>query len=246
MQWQAKAGADMMSSGLLLLSLTAAAVGVVHTILGPDHYLPFALAARANGWSKRKTLTLTLVSGSGHILGSLVLGGIGIALGLAITSIEAVDGFRGVAAAWLLLGLGIWYAARGLRQAVRRRSHKHWHAHADGTVHDHHHDHQDSHLHAHGQLSTASSWALFVVFLLGPCETLFPLLVVPTAQADWFAGSVIVATFAVATLGTMVLMVWGCQSGLERIQLGRWEQHAQTITGVLIVLSAAGILVLGL
>jgi len=33
------------------LCATAAGVGVIHTLLGPDHYLPFAAMARAGDWS---------------------------------------------------------------------------------------------------------------------------------------------------------------------------------------------------
>ena len=38
-----------------LLLWTAASIGFVHTLLGPDHYLPFVAMSRAGGWSARKT-----------------------------------------------------------------------------------------------------------------------------------------------------------------------------------------------
>ena len=53
-----------------LLALTGATVGILHTALGPDHYLPFALMARAGRWSRAKTLWVTLACGLGHVLRS--------------------------------------------------------------------------------------------------------------------------------------------------------------------------------
>ena len=40
-----------MESELIWMVLAAAALGVVHTLLGPDHYLPFIFLSRARGWS---------------------------------------------------------------------------------------------------------------------------------------------------------------------------------------------------
>ena len=64
---------------LTVLCATAATVGIVHTVLGPDHYLPFVAMAQARGWSTAKTATITGVCGIGHVLGSVVLGFFGIA-----------------------------------------------------------------------------------------------------------------------------------------------------------------------
>ena len=36
-----------MNSGIIILCGTAAALGFVHTLLGPDHYLPFIVMNRA-------------------------------------------------------------------------------------------------------------------------------------------------------------------------------------------------------
>ena len=51
------------------LSVLAAAGGVafLHTLLGPDHYLPFIVLARARSWSKTRTLVVTTICGLGHV-----------------------------------------------------------------------------------------------------------------------------------------------------------------------------------
>ena len=45
-----------MESDLGILALTAATIGFVHTVTGPDHYLPFIVIGRARRWSLGRTL----------------------------------------------------------------------------------------------------------------------------------------------------------------------------------------------
>ena len=139
----------MNETTLTALLATAAAIGLVHTLSGPDHYLPFVAMSRAGRWSLRKTLGVTLACGVGHVLSSFVLGIIGIAIGTAVGTLEWLEDFRGELAGWLVLGFGLAYMAWGLRRARRNRPHSHWHAHADGTVHDHSHVHHAEHIHVH-------------------------------------------------------------------------------------------------
>ena len=114
-----------------LLSL-AAFTGVIHTLMGPDHYVPFVAMARARDWSLSRTLAITLACGVGHVLGSLLLGAIGIALGAAVGGLNAFESVRSQIAAWLMLGFGIAYTAWGVRQAIRNKPHSHLHVHGDG------------------------------------------------------------------------------------------------------------------
>ena len=86
-----------------ILLLTAASVAFLHTILGPDHYLVFTAMGKARSWSLRKTLQITLVCGLGHVLGSVIIGVIGIVLGAQLASVVEIEGFRGNLAGWALL-----------------------------------------------------------------------------------------------------------------------------------------------
>ena len=164
-----------MSSELTLLLGTAAAVGFLHTLLGPDHYLPFVAMSRALRWSRTKTVLVTLACGAGHVLSSVLLGTVGIALGLAVTRLESWESHRGEFAAWLLIAFGLVYFLWGLRQAYRNRPHTHVHAHEDGLVHVHPHRHSDVHAHVHDAEGDGSSmarvtpWVLFTIFIFGPC-----------------------------------------------------------------------------
>jgi sulfite exporter TauE/SafE len=98
-----------MTSEIAILAGTAASIGLIHTILGPDHYLPFIVLAKARQWSSAKTAVITLLCGIGHVLSSVVLGFIGIALGMAVFKLEAIETFRGDIAAWMLIAFGFAY-----------------------------------------------------------------------------------------------------------------------------------------
>jgi ABC-type nickel/cobalt efflux system permease component RcnA len=129
--------------------MTAFSVGFLHTILGPDHYIPFVAMARSNGWSAKKTFSVTACCGIGHLAGSVLIGCVGLMLGSMLMEIEALEAFRGGAAAWLLIGFGVAYLTWGIISAVRDIPHTHMHSHGDGRVHSHLHKHDLEHLHVH-------------------------------------------------------------------------------------------------
>lgn len=92
-----------MSNQLVVLLVSAASVGFLHTALGPDHYLPFIVMSRANNWSIRKTALITVLCGLGHVASSIVLGIIGLIFGFALSKLEIFESVRGNIAAWAVL-----------------------------------------------------------------------------------------------------------------------------------------------
>jgi nickel/cobalt transporter (NicO) family protein len=108
-----------MSPELLSLSLAAAWTGFVHCLCGPDHYVPFVAMSRVGAWSLRKTLVITFLCGIGHVLGSALIGFVGIALGLIVFQLEQTESVRGDIAAWGLFGFGAVYTLIGIVHALR-------------------------------------------------------------------------------------------------------------------------------
>ena len=238
-----------MEHELIWMVLAAAALGVMHTLLGPDHYLPFIFLSKARGWSAAKTLRLTLACGVGHVAASVVLGLVAGAAGMALGRLEVVDALRGDLAAWLLVGSGLAYAAWGVRRALRKRPHSHWHEHADGSVHSHEHTHLGEHAHPHpvrkdaGPLAAGlAGWGLFTVFILGPCEPLLPMLMAPAATGSWKMAAAVVLVFAATTLATMTAMVWAGRLGLTRLSLAPLERYGHSVAGLVIAACGAAIL----
>ena len=230
----------------LALCLTAVTVGVVHTLLGPDHYMPFVAMSRAGDWSLRKTLRVTTGCGLAHVTGSVAIGFIGIALGMAVMRLETLEEFRGDVAAWLMIGFGLVYTIWGLATAAR--PHDHARAHSDSTVHPHVHPHDPSHRRVQGSPTTAamatpvwSPWLLFLVFAFGPCEPLIPLLMVPAARASWWAVAAVTVAFTAATILTMAAAVLALNGGASLLPASGLQRYAHAIAGVAIL--ACGVLI---
>jgi nickel/cobalt exporter len=191
---------------------------------------------------------VTAACGVGHVLGSIVLGLVGIAIGAALHRLEWIEGVRGDLAAWALTAFGLVYMAWGLRRAWRDREHSHEHMHSDGTRHRHTHAHhtRDEHLHVHVLVDTDSvrsltPWALFIVFILGPCEALIPLLMYPASQHSWWGVSLVVVAFAVTTILTMLAIVYLAVRGLERLPLKAAERYTHALAGAALSVCGLGI-----
>ena len=235
-----------MNTEILLLCGTAATIGFLHTILGPDHYLPFVVMSRARHWTMPRTALVTVLCGLGHVLSSVLLGLIGVAGGIAVTRLEAFEGLRGSLAAWLLIGFGLAYFAWGLHRAIRNRPHAHQHAH-DETVHEHEHAHVHSHSHVHpGRTRSLTPWILFTIFVFGPCEPLIPILMYPAAQSSLFGMILVAGIFSAVTIGTMLSVVLLSAWGVSFARLGRLEPYTHALAGATICLAGLAIQFLGL
>jgi len=237
-----------MTPEITVLTLSAAAIAFVHTLLGPDHYLPFVAMAKARGWGMGRTLRITLACGVGHLAGSVIIGLLGIFLGVQLASLEWLEGVRGNFAAWALIAFGLVYTAWGLRQAYRNRPHSHWHSHGEVT-HDHVHTHHEAHAHLHEKPPAARSlapWLIFVIFVLGPCEPLIPLLMYPAARES-LAGVIMVSVvFGAVTVATMLLAVFLSVLGLRNIKLKPFERYGHALAGGAILVCGLSVAFLGL
>src|SRR4051794_5863373 len=94
-----------------ILIVTAIGISFLHTVAGPDHYVPFIALSRARGWSLSKTILWTLICGCGHVWSSVLLGLGGAALGWSLSKIGWFESIRGGLAGWILLGFGLLYFA---------------------------------------------------------------------------------------------------------------------------------------
>ena len=237
-----------MSPELNILILTAISIGFIHTLIGPDHYLPFIMMSKARGWSIGKTIWITLACGIGHVFSSVVIGALGIGLGLAVGKLEAIEAVRGNLAAWALITFGLVYAAWGLRRAFRNSPHTHTHLFGSlaGVTHKHSHDPEELHEHPEGQKANITPWVLFTVFVLGPCEPLIPILMYPASQHDASGVIAVTAVFGLTTISTMIAIVVVSSYGFKLLPLGKLDRFSHAIAGSTIALSGIAIKALGL
>src|SRR4051812_6414585 len=109
-----------------ILIITAVSVASLHTLTGPDHYLPFIALSRSKFWSPVKTIGWTVICGSGHVLSSVLIGLGGAALGWSLSKISWLENICGGIAGWVMLTFGFFYAMWGLFSAIKNRPHKHF------------------------------------------------------------------------------------------------------------------------
>ncbi len=227
------------------LLVAALGIGVTHTLLGPDHYLPFIMLARARGWSRWRTIVITAVCGVGHVGSSVLLGTLGIAFGFAIGHLELTESGRGNVAAWAMVAFGAAYALWGARHALRRRRELEPHSH-DGGVHIHSHGLHPHH-HDHAQVGANTTfWTLFIIFVLGPCEPLIPLFALPASRGQWGAAVLTAVVFGIATLVCMIAVTMAAREGMQMLRLGALERWAHVAAGSIIAVAGLSVIYLGL
>jgi len=224
-----------------ILLTTAASIGFFHTLVGVDHSLPFVVLARSQGWSLKKLLGITALCGVAHVASSVVIGAVGIAMGAAAGQLAWIESSRGELAARLLIGFGLAYMIWGLYRSRRGHvhSHEHLHGHGQSQSHDHHA--------APGKGLTVLG--LFVVFVLGPCEALIPMVMAPSVERSWWLVAAVVAVFGTATLLTMLAMVTLGFLGLHLTTHGlqeRLERYMHAAAGFAIAASGLAIELLGI
>jgi len=237
-----------MHGDLLVIASVAASIAAVHTLSGPDHYLPFLAMAKARDWSWSRTIWITSVCGLGHVASSVVLALLGSAALVGSEHLLGIESLRGEVAAWGLIAFGLIYTVWGIRSAIRRRPHHHEHVHVDGTRHVHEHRHSGGHLHAHPEprRRRITPWVLFTIFVFGPCEPLIPLLMYPAVQKSVLGFVFIASLFAVITIATMLAVVLLGLSGMRWLQSGFLERYAHAFAGVAVLACGVAVRFLGL
>jgi len=207
----------------ITLIITAVSIGIIHTLLGPDHYIPFIMLSKARGWGAAKTALITTACGAGHILGSVIIGFAGLWFGINVLHLEAFEGVRGSIAAWGFIAFGLVYFVWGLRRALKNR------AQADDA-----------------KINT-TGWVLFIIFVLGPCEPLIPVLMYPAATGGGvWAMALIALIFGAATITTMLTVVMGAYYGLSFVSLKPLQRWGNALAGFAILACGLSMQFLGL
>ncbi|MFB6341044.1 hypothetical protein ACE01N_12980 [Saccharicrinis sp. FJH2] len=237
-------------SELYLLLGTAAFLGFFHTATGPDHYIPFIVLSKARNWTQTRTMWITFISGVGHILGSVALGVIGIALGISLSKLELIESHRGNIVSYMLLTFGLLYTAYGIFKFITRGKHFHlpkflvpkkirrlqhmvthkpYLLNKEVKVNDNTED-----------VTKITPWILFLIFVFGPCEVLIPLLIFPAAKFSAMGIASVSIVFGIATILTMLLVVYLGFKGTSTIKIKNGDRYFHLIAGLGILISGLG------
>jgi hypothetical protein len=228
------------------LFAAAAGVGFGHAIL-PDHWVPLAVLGRARRYPLSKVARLSGLAGIAHVLLSIVLGAVIIAIGLQFRS--TIQSAQDTIIGCLLIATGVGFAifeltGHGHSHGPDGHSHDHGvqshEAHGHGHHHHHDHDHHHEHKRERGLRGVAAVMVPFGA-AASPDLTILPVFLAATAVGVPTAiGSL--AIFAAVTIGTIVGLTLTAARGGYQVR-GQWlDRWGNGITAI--VLLVIGVLVL--
>lgn len=228
----------------ITIVVTGFTVAFFHAAI-PTHWLPFVVAARAQRWDPAKTLIVTGVAGSGHVLFTTALGVLVAWGGIALNA-KWSRAFPIIAGSALVL-VGLLYIVRQLRGG---HGHVHLfssHSHHEHGQHSHlHRSHEKEHNHDHDEEQVElesmerqwsrrrSDWAviagLFALLTFSPCEAFLPVFLIG-AKYGWLGFALLSAVLAIATVAGMVAFTWLTLLGLQRLRPKALEKYEPIIVG---------------
>lgn len=227
-----------MSNTTPALLAAAAGVGFGHAIL-PDHWMPLAVLGRTRRYPLSKVARLSGLAGIAHVLISILLGGVIIAIGLQFRS--AIQSAQDTIIGCVLIATGVGFVALELT--------------GHGHSHDHDHDEHahDEHNGAHGsdpgggdEHSRGGVHGLAAVMVpfgaaASPDLTILPVfLAATTAGVATAVGSLVI--FAAVTIGTIVGLTLAATRGGYEIR-GQWlERWGNVFTALVLVVIGALVL----
>lgn len=202
-----------MGSSQALLVAAVAVVGVLHTAV-PDHWAPIALLARKHHWNTVKTAQTAAIAGLGHVTSTLLIALIvwGAGAALAVRFAHLVSAFSSIA----LIGFGLWIAIGSWREMRAHAAHGHEHAHDDVK-------------------EGSSRTALLLILGSSPMVEGIPAFFAAGRFGAPLLG-VMALVFALSTILTYVILCVVSASGIQRLQLGRFESYGEVLSGSFIAL----------
>lgn len=259
-------------SFLVTIAGTGFAVAFLHAAI-PTHWLPFVLAARAQGWGRAKTLTVAALAGGGHVLFTTVLGFLIVWLGIAVSA-QIGRWFPWIAGG-ALVAFGLYYLGRQLSGKAHAHIHllgqcghgehcHHGHAEAEARgprAHPHPHEQDDAAPAATGTTAAAepprqralaqprrvSDWvvvtSLLALLTFSPCEGFLPIYLT-SIRYGWRGFALLSVILAGATLAGMLLFTWLTLAGIEKLKLKFVEEYEGGILGAAMVLLGLLVIVL--
>jgi nickel/cobalt exporter len=207
--------------------VTGFTVAFLHAAI-PTHWLPFVVAARAQNWNRTKTLAITGIAGTGHVLFTIALGVLIVWGGMAINT--KVGNAFPLIAGGALIALGLFYLIRQVRG-----SHGHVHLLGEHGHHEHKHDHEPEQDWSRHRSDWAAIAGLFALLTFSPCEAFLPVFLTG-AKYGWFGFLLLSAVLAVATVAGMVTFTWLTLVGIQRLRFKGLEKYEQLIVGAVFCL----------
>ena len=196
----------MIHSTFLLLVITVAVVGVLHTIV-PDHWAPIAVIARQRGWSRRETARVAAGAGLGHALSTIAIGILAFFAGALAA--QRFGHAINIASGLALIAFGVWTTISAVRELAVT---------VDAVP---------------SPSALPARTALMLVLGSSPSIETVPtfLAAAPLGIAALVALSL---AFSITTIGTYVVTCVLSVAGLEQFRYAPIERYGEVISGVLV------------
>jgi nickel/cobalt exporter len=231
-----------MSATTPALLAAAAGVGFGHAIL-PDHWVPLAVLGRTRRYPLARVARLSGLAGVAHVLVSILLGAVIIAVGLQFRS--TVQGAQNTIIGCLLIVTGVGFAIVELSGRGHHRAPHQGHGHAHAHGHDHGAVDQPAPETTAGELDQRIAAresrlrglaAVMVPFgaAASPDLTILPVFVAATTAGVTAAiGSLVI--FAAVTIATIVGLTLAACFGGYQIR-GQWlERWGNACTALVLI-----------
>lgn len=187
------------------LILGAFIIALLHALL-PTHWASFVFVGKAQGWSRKKILSVALMAGSSHVLVTIILGIIVVWLGIGLA--EMIGEWIHPVAGGILILFGIVFLISHLkhRRHVEKAFEDHW-----------------------------ATLSLVTFLTFSPCETLLPIFFAASPMG-WKTVIPLCFLIGFTTLATMLLMTFLLAKGLEAARFQILEDYESLISGIIIIL----------
>ena len=224
---------------LTTIAITGFGIAFFHAAI-PTHWLPFVLTARAQHWNHARTLGITALAATGHVLFTAALGLIIAWFGIALNA-KVGDWFPRIAGGALLL-LGAFYVLRHF--TGKGRPHTHF---VGGHPHAQEHKQDQEQEQGPGAECTqqvpdrVAIASLLAMLTFSPCEAFLPIYA-SGVRYGWIGFALLTAILSIGTVAGMVVFTGLTLAGVRKIKLGLLEKYEGGLMGALLCL--AGLLVI--
>jgi nickel/cobalt transporter (NicO) family protein len=226
---------------LTTIAITGFGVAFFHAAI-PTHWLPFVLAARAQHWSHSRTLGVTALAGSGHVVVTACLGLLIAWFGIALN--ERIGSWFPVIAGAALLLLGLFYLSRQFSGKGHAHHHLfcgHLHHPAGELEHEHNHEAPSPRRQPAASSDRVAITSLLALLTFSPCEAFLPIYA-SGVRFGWTGYALLTAILSLGTVAGMVFFTWLTLRGVQKIRLGLLEKYESGVIGAL--LCAVGLLII--
>lgn len=201
------------------LLIAAAGVGLGHAVL-PDHWVPLAVVGRTQRYPLRKVARLSALAGVAHVVVSVILGALIVAIGLQFRS--TVEHAQDAIVGGLLVLTGVAFI---VVESSGRGHHHH--------DHPHHVEHEP-----HSRIGAATAVMVPFGAAASPDLTILPVFLAAAAVGPSAAVGSLLA-FAAVTIATIVTLTLLAAAAGFQVR-GRWlDRWGNTLTAVVLIVIGA-------